>query len=912
MSSKAGKEVSLRHAMTPSTTPSAPPTWVLSALLLALCSGAAHLYAEPGAGGEAAPSGDAAPVKEQPREPKEGPELSEAPLKYPSPKPEEVAAEPPLLEELLALNPLSVDQERCRKLRGRWRTLNQKLHGCLVKGSREGRWSLQEEGGPIQLLTYFKRDQLHGAYYEFFESGRASSQGSWLEGQKDGLWLSWHPGGQLRERTSYQAGVQVGSYFSWYDSCLPQEWGAFKEGERDGPWRSWYMTGARQQEGRYAAGKQVGLWRLYHSEGNKIEEGEMKEGLKEGRWKQWLHTGHFWREVEYIADERQGEDPSACRAAGGSWEVDHKERTERCVRQDVTIIAELRYRPSGSLARRMPYDDSGAHSGVDRRYHEGGELLSEGVYQRGVPEGPHRFFKVSGEPFATSVVAGGTGLWASYHANGAIEEVGRYAQGAKVGRWRVFHDHVQGRADSMISDPELALSLERPQGLKEELIFSDQGSLEGPYLSLYEDGTLSVQGSFEGGSRVGTWRFNYQNGQVAVEGDFQFGVRMGPWKEWHWMASPKMDGQFQFNRKDGQWREYHNNGKLKAEGAYQRGQREGPWKLYWYSGEPWRELIYHNGVAADKESERCSQLSGQWTEDLKGRSAGCRVCRVTAEGTPKLLKLGTWRWWHPNGKLQIEGEFEGGERHGEWRQFNDGERLILEGRYRRGQSVERWRGFYPSGSLKFVGAFTADESADPKEPAASESLEGHGGSSEAELKKGIEDGLWYTFSAQGHLESVGRYEQGARRGRWAWWDETGALSQVGRYQEGKRAGVWLSWHSGGGIRDLGRYESGERRGVWRWWREDGSPWRAQWYGQGKLRSRLPPPAPLGAEPSIKAIREAVTAQFSGLSAGQLPPESERRAPEWSGEPELPALGEELEAAMEALGLSKVEPRVEPF
>jgi|GEM_PF-2542057 len=838
---------------------------------------------EPSTGGSPAKGAEPSPPK---------PEL---PLSYPHPTKEEVNHEPPLLEDALALSPLKLDQERCRAKKGQWSTHNERLHGCVIKRKREGRWHLSAEDGSISLLAHFKNDKLDGLYQEFSAQGRARAQGVWRAGKKEGRWLSWHSGGQLESVTHFQEGQEHGRHFSWFETCLPRAWGAYERGERQGPWRAWYMTGARQEEGRYEQGQPEGVWRYYHSEGNKLEEGTLRRGLKVGSWQEWFHTGQAWRSVEYQEGQREGEDPAACRAEGGDWEVDYKERVERCVLNDLMIIAELRYGPGGALKRRLPYVE-GQHTGLDRRFHKSGALLAEGRYVRGVPEGSHRYLTPSGEEFAKVTIEGGSGLWVSYHPNGAIEEVGRYQGGMKVGVWRLFHDHVQGQSEP-ISDPQLALTATNPAGLKEELIFSEKGVLDGPYLSLYEDGTLSIKGDYKGGSRSGAWQFNYQNGQPAVQGDFQFGVRMGAWKEWHWMASPKIEGQFQFNRKDGLWREYHNNGKLKAEGQYKRGQKEGPWKLYWYSGEPWRSLTYTAGVAEDKEADQCERISGKWSEDLKGRSAGCKVCRVTAEGTPTSLKLGLWRWWHPNGKLQVEGHFESGERHGRWRQFNEQERRILEGQYAHGRQVKQWRGYYPDGRLKFQGQYSAQRPVSAKGEVVTEGAH----EQEDALKGGHEDGVWYTFTPNGSLESVGRYLDGARVGLWAWWGLDGSLSQIGAYQSGEREGVWVSWYPGGELRDVGAYQAGARRGVWRWWRAGGEPWRAQWYGPDKRRASLPPPDPLKAPQPLDDVRVKLTERFKGVSESAVD-----RAPETvalDAPLTLPEPSAQIRDALKALGVS---------
>jgi antitoxin component YwqK of YwqJK toxin-antitoxin module len=797
----------------------------------------------------------------------------------PTPTPEEHLAPAPLADTLDSPAELKADKERCAQRSGRW-SVEDKLQGCRAQNKREGRWRFQESPtGPIRGVIHFEGDALHGLYTELGERGRGVRQGTYERGKKQGLWREWFPGGQVRSISYYRDDTQHGRSFSWYPTCLPREWGAYEEGAPHGDWRTWQPTGARNDEGAYERGVRVGTWAFYHEEGNKIREGQMVNGLEEGEWQEWLHTGQEWRKINFIAGQRQGEDERACAALGGVWTIDYKERVESCQHNERAVIAERTYYESGALKRRSAYTQEGAHTGTDRLYHPTGELLSEGEYQDGVPNKRHAFLKPSGELIGESHILLGTGDWTSYHPNGAVEEQGRYANGVKVGRWRTFFPHAQARAGAE-ADPAAA-----PVGLKEEVTYNDQGSREGPYRSLYEDGTRSVEGDFAQNDRSGTWRFHYTNGQVAIEANFMNGLRMGPWREWHWLASPRVEGAFELGRQSGVWREYHNNGKLKAEGSYSRGEKEGPWALTWYSGAPWRTVNYSNGVPDDPEALTCEELSGEWKEDLEGRKAGCDVCRLTAEGYPKKLKVGLWRWWHPTGALEGEGRYEEGQPHGLWRQFDDEGHLTLEGRYEAGRRVGVWRGFYPTGMPQYDGSFEptpaqgpsapALASATPTTPATPEAETDQGEGEEGSGQGGIATGVWYTYHPSGRLESAGVYASGERAGAWVWLHDGGAVAQVGRYKGGRRAGVWVSYYPNGTPREVGAYEGGERVGEWRWWRESGEGWRAQRYGEGKRREALPAPAPLSQE--VLARLTALRAQASAaLPAGVGAVEGERR------------------------------------
>ena len=759
----------------------------------------------------------------------------------PTPTQEELSVDSPLISDLISLDDVAKDQQRCKERRGRW--ITQKLIGCQIKNAKSGRWHMKREGLIIGALS-FNEGKIEGPYYEAFSSGRILSMGHFKAGQKEGLWRMWYPSGQIRELQYYRGNKKHGRSFGWQKGrCIPSWRGTYRDEKKQGSWITWQDSGARESEGWYEDDLPQGIWKYYHQEGNLIRQGEMRDGLEEGEWKEWLHTGQFWREILYKNGARMGDDEEACRVAQGEWSVDYKKRTESCVKDGFqTIVAVRSYYENGALMRRSPYTLDGDHSGEDRRAHPTGELLSKGAYIKGMPQGEHTFLDPSGKPYGTNLILDGFGDWKSYHPTGGIEEEGRYRAGLKVDLWKTYYPS---------------------GGLKSELPYNETGSREGTYKSYYEDATLDSQGDFKRNLRDGTWQFYYKNGQRAVELGFEGGIRSGSWREWYWLSTLKSEGQFINNKRAGEWSEYHNNGHLKEKGLFKQDKKEGDWSQNWYSGSYWRKIKYSKGNSEDEDQRKCGQLKGRWEADLKGRKVGCQVCRVTFDSPPRQVKVGQWRWWHPNGKLETQAFFEEDLPHGSWSRFDEQERLIVKGRYHHGNKQGVWRGFYPHGANQYAGVFKGE---------------------------GIEDGVWYTYHRDGSIESLGRYINGQRRDVWLWTHPQGGIGQLGSYipspkkeeadpkkeeadpkkeeadpkkdastakRPSLRHGVWISWHPNTRIREIGRYKEGRRDGVWRWWRASGEGWRSAWYGAGKVRVPLPAPAPISteAQESLKTFYE---------------------------------------------------------
>ena len=729
---------------------------------------------------------------------------------------------------------LSRDKNKCKKKHGMWITSTNGLEGCMSHGGKDGFW-IYKEGDFIQGVMSFERGVLNGEVWSFSLEGRALELITYKEGRKEGVSRKWDLGGQLKMVDYFKDDQRNGVSFGWHArSCIPAHRGAYKAGKKHGPWVTWYQTGAYREKGMYIDGIKQGNWSLYHQEGNKIKEGLMRDGKEQGTWQEWLHTGQKWRNVEFKDGVRQGVDELACLSLDGNWLVDHKERTESCQRLDYrTIVAKKTYYETGALLRRDTYNNKGGQTGLTQSFHPTGELLVEGQMEGGRPEGTFKYLKPSGEEMGSaSTINQGTGKWTAYHASGVIAEQGEWLVGYPAGKWKTFYDH---------------------GGLESTVVYQD-GRRNGIYKRYYRDGTVELEGKFLDNSRQGLWKFYYTNGQVAVEANFVQSMRSGSWKEWYWLSSPKVQGEYINNQKTGAWREFHNNGEIAARGSYSLDRKSGAWAQNWYTGSHWRDLSFTNGISDDPDESQCESIKGKWTAELKERYAGCQVCRVLPDGSNQMVKIGAWRWWHPNGKLEREGQFNEDQAHGSWQEYNREGKLILSGEYDRGKRMGLWQGYYPEGPRQYEGRFD-DE--------------------------GNEQGEWTTYFKEGGVDSRGLYEHGYRVGLWIWWNRQGRLAQIGQFRhsipqktkgllpkskheheetkpkpdpqvkvegaeikpkiEEQRSGTWLSWHNNCQLRTVGRYKEGDRDGLWRWWKSDGQGWRAENYLKSRSQGRAKEP-----------------------------------------------------------------------
>ncbi len=99
---------------------------------------------------------------------------------------------------------------------------------------------------------------------------------------------------------------------------------------------------------------------------------------------------------------------------------------------------------------------------------------------------------------------------------------------------------------------------------------------------------------------------------------------------------------------------------------------------------------------------------------------------------------GRWVFWHANGQVMQEGEYDKGAPVGLWVYFREDGTKRAEGHFQSGKKTGFWQHWQQNGSLETAGAFI----------------------------DGNEDGLWQCWNADGIISSQGAYKNGKRHGAW--------------------------------------------------------------------------------------------------------------------------------------------------
>ena len=228
----------------------------------------------------------------------------------------------------------------------------------------------------------------------------------------------------------------------------------------------------------------------------------------------------------------------------------------------------------------------------------------------------------------------------------------------------------------------------------------------------YENGQLKSLGSMQDNIVVGYWRYYFENGNLRQKGNYAIddSLNKGNWtysykrpirdkdgnilKEFNgWMCSVAEDAREKKNLhvcKVGPWVYYHENGKMKSKGYYKNGWPDGRWLEYadngrkillanYENGQPtkqWRywhpngqlmKVIHHT----DSTKILMEAYNPQGEQQvIKGRGQFIEVNPITSESFMATyengIMVGPYKKYFNNGKIEEEGHYLDGNRHGLW------------------------------------------------------------------------------------------------------------------------------------------------------------------------------------------------------------------------------------------------------
>jgi antitoxin component YwqK of YwqJK toxin-antitoxin module len=220
--------------------------------------------------------------------------------------------------------------------------------------------------------------------------------------------------------------------------------------------------------------------------------------------------------------------------------------------------------------------------------------------------------------------------------------------------------------------------------------------------------------------------------------------------------------------------------------------------------------------------------------DDGGTERWCRASSGVADG--RYLRRDA------EGRLVVEGGFEGGLAHGGWTGYGVDGAVLWTRTWHLGAPCGTWTAAaegggetthtYPACGAGPTGPVTAPPTADwgwdgvacPDGAAlVTDPVDVNARFCEVGSKRNGPAARWYDAALQVKL-AVGAYADDLRTGTWRAWHEDGGLREIGDYSEDLRTGPWRTFAPEGWIEEEGGYAAGLRTGDW-----------VRYYGNGQRR-----------------------------------------------------------------------------
>lgn len=335
------------------------------------------------------------------------------------------------------------------------------------------------------------------------------------------------------------------------------------------------------------------------------------------------------------------------------------------------------------------------------------------------------------------------------------------------------------------------------------------GTRDGPFLTLFPDGTIEIAGSYQDGLLDGAWqRHHHTSGAIIESGTYAAGQKHGTWRQSNSQGTTL--GSYEMNAGTGVEKRWYDEGPLYSETALSNGVRNGGSKMYTKDGVLIEGARYVNGkidglaafgthrtmrfeetfkagvrqgprriwhqtlLIADEKYNRFGKLEGTYTSWRSSKVK--RVEGYYSNGR----RTGHWVWNDKNDKKEREGDYVYGKRHGDWLEWDD-EKLVWSGSYSYGKPNGTFSYFAKNGNeLGSYGIWGGT--------GWTITFHGNGkSSSKQKLVRGVEEGPYLELSRSGKLAVEGNYSGGLKHGAWKAWTD-GVVQLEETWNKGKLDG----------------------------------------------------------------------------------------------------------------------------
>lgn len=382
----------------------------------------------------------------------------------------------------------------------------------------------------------------------------------------------------------------------------------------------------------------------------------------------------------------------------------------------------------------------------------------------------------------------------------------------------------EGAAPTPAPMPEPTWACARPDGTR-----------HGPFLTLFPDGTIEIEGAYKDGALDGPWQRHHPGGAIAEQGAYAAGKKTGRWAQSSASGAPL--GEYTLVAGTGVEERWYDSGGLYSSIALKGGLRHGLTKLYAPDGTLLESARYLRGVldgprvAGTRSTLRVEEklawgvrtgprkiwqggmLLAEESYDRRGRLSGPftiwrtqKIARVTGEYTAG-KRSGAWLWKGGDNKKEREGSYTAdGKRDGAWSEWSD-DKLTFSGSYIAGRPDGEFAYFDYSGNE--LGRFTMRDGTGTLLTFHSN----HKPATKQRLVRGVENGAYQELTSRGKVTVEGTYVGGVKHGLWRQWTPEGVLELEQSFRRGKLDGA-VKKYAGGKLSVQSTYAAGKAEGPY--------------------------------------------------------------------------------------------------
>jgi antitoxin component YwqK of YwqJK toxin-antitoxin module len=346
--------------------------------------------------------------------------------------------------------------------------------GFFVSRGTVGVKTFYYEGGAKRSMGELVNGKENGPWESWWENGKLQYKGFFTNGKQDSSWKFYDEEGVLFREGSFKQALMHGSWTDYYADGQKTNSGHYQFGRLSGLWTYYFPNGKISQKGFYQLDLQDSTWETYYDNGTMASKGSYTKGIPSGDWTNWNEEGVMSQQLQYTADGTQR--VLNTWSLKGKPEVANGNGTFKLLHTDGTVMETCTIK-------------DGNKNGSYRKYYPGGKVEEEGEYREGT------YYLVNAwNSEGTQTIVKGEGSYENRSGEDIMFVVsGLVKNGLRTGKWTV-------------SSEDNKLNLQESNYV--------EGKLEGPNNSYFEDGTISVEGSFTKDKREGKWTWYHQTGAV--------------------------------------------------------------------------------------------------------------------------------------------------------------------------------------------------------------------------------------------------------------------------------------------------------------------------------------------------------------------------------------------------------------